>query len=299
MKTAWMVLALALGTMTATAAPSVALFVQNRAGAQLDGQLDAFQDLIGTRLSDAGFEVIRYQDVLDRFVESRGAEAGQELRQAVEALQTAKAEGTVDGPSREASALRTAQLMGADFLVMASLVSLGENQKNVLAYGTQQEIAETTLRMGLRVLEGAQGRQIYGDILAVNEKVQQNQNIQMTPGDLIPTLLDRGAVALVEHVRESAAAMAAATPEPTLASVTFTSQVAGAAVKCGQGTDAPICITAEGSTYYKLKGMQREVERFLAEWLLGERGIYTRTIQVDDAVVKGAAIAGLLAARRA
>jgi len=231
MKTAWMVLVLALGTMTATAAPSVALFVQNRAGAQLDGQLDAFQDLIGTRLSDAGFEVIRYQDVLDRFVESRGAEAGQELRQAVEALQTAKAEGTVDGPSREASALRTAQLMGADFLVMASLVSLGENQKNVLAYGTQQEIAETTLRMGLRVLEGAQGRQIYGDILAVNEKVQQNQNIQMTPGDLIPTLLDRGAVALVEHVRESAAAMAAATPEPTLASVTFTSQVAGAAVE--------------------------------------------------------------------
>ena len=150
MKTAWMVLALALGTMTATAAPSVALFVQNRAGAQLDGQLDAFQDLIGTRLSDAGFEVIRYQDVLDRFVESRGAEAGQELRQAVEALQTAKAEGTVDGPSREASALRTAQLMGADFLVMASLVSLGENQKNVLAYGTQQEIAAEQL-VGLAV----------------------------------------------------------------------------------------------------------------------------------------------------
>ncbi len=37
------------------------------------------------------------------------------LRQGVEALQTAKSEGTVDGPSKEASALRTAQLMGADY----------------------------------------------------------------------------------------------------------------------------------------------------------------------------------------
>ena len=66
MKMAWkiMVLVAVLGASAAQAAPKAALFVQNRAGAQLEGQLDAFNDLVSTRLADAGIEVIRSQDVL-------------------------------------------------------------------------------------------------------------------------------------------------------------------------------------------------------------------------------------------
>ncbi|MDD5018171.1 MAG: hypothetical protein PHO15_08755 [Eubacteriales bacterium] len=72
-------------------------------------------------------------------------------------------------------------------------------------------------------------------------------------------------------------------------------QVAGAAVKCGEGAsgDKPVCITAEGSTYYKLKGMKDEIERYLQDWLRDKRGIFTKVIQVEHAVIKGAAIAGL------
>lgn len=228
----WLVVGLVLGTVAAQAAPRAALFVQNRAGAKLEGQLDAFNDLVSTRLADAGFEVIRYQDVLDRFVESRDAEAQQTLRQGVEALQTAKAEGTVDGPSKEASALRTAQLMGADFLVFASLVSLGENQMTVTAYGTQQDITTTTLRVALRVLEGDQGTQIYGDTIKVDEKVRQNANLQVQMGDLVNTLLDRGATELAAQVSDSAEKIAAAKPaEPVLATVTLTTPADGAAVE--------------------------------------------------------------------
>lgn len=230
------VLAVAMGlawmAVAAQAAPRAALFVQNRAGAQLEGQLDVFNDLVSTRLADAGFEVIRYQDVLDRFVESRAAADEQELRQGVEALQTAKSEGTVDGPSKEASALRTAQLMGADFLVFASLVSVGENKMTVTAYGTQQEVSTTTLRVALRVLEGEQGAQIYGDTIAVEEKVRQTANLQVAMGDMINTLLDRGATELAAEVRDSAKKIEAAKPaEPVLASVTITSPAEGAAIE--------------------------------------------------------------------
>ncbi|MDD5016813.1 MAG: hypothetical protein PHO15_01785, partial [Eubacteriales bacterium] len=72
-------------------------------------------------------------------------------------------------------------------------------------------------------------------------------------------------------------------------------QVAGAAVKWGEGAsrDKPVCITAEGSTYYKLKGMKDEIERYLQDWLRDKRGVYTKVIQVEHAVIKGAAIAGL------
>ena len=225
------VLGLALSTVAAQAAPKAALFVQNRAGAQLEGQLDQFNDLVSTRLTDAGFEVIRYQDVLNRFVESRAAEAEQTLRQGVEALQVAKSEGTVDGPATEASALRTSQLMEADFLVFASLISLGENKTSVQAYGTKQDISTTTLRIALRVLEGVGGTQIYGDTVAVNEKLQQNEHIQMQMGDMVNTLLDRGAVELAARVGESTTKIEKALPETTLATVMLSTPEAGAAVE--------------------------------------------------------------------
>lgn len=243
MKTmAWVLVAsLAWGTAV-QAAPRAALFVQNRAGAALEGQLDAFNDLLSTRLTDAGFEVIRSQDVLDRFAESRGAEAAQELRQAVEALQTVKSEGTVDGPSREASALRTAQLMDADLLVMASLVSLGENTVRSQSYGAPQEATITTLRLALRVLEGQGGTQICGDTVAVNEKRMQTAVVQTDAGDLLNTLLDRGAVELAGRVGSSHEKFAAAA-EPVWATVTVNTPAAGAAVEI----DGVVAGTAPGT----------------------------------------------------
>ena len=231
-----MVWVLALGAAAAQAAPKAALFVQNRAGAKLESQLDAFNDLASTRLAEAGFEVVRYQDVLDRFAESRRAEDAQALRQGVEALQTIKSEGTVDGASTEASALRTAQLMGADYLVFASLVSLGENKMNVQAYGLTQQQTVTTLRVALRVLEGAGGSQIYGDVIAVSEKAAQTANLQMETGDLVNTLLDRGSAELASRVGDSRAKIEAARPaEPALASVKVTTPENGAAVEVDGG----------------------------------------------------------------
>ncbi len=246
MKMAWktMVLAVAMGAVAAQAAPKAALFVQNRAGAPLEGQLDAFNDLVSTRLAAAGLEVIRSQDVLARFAESRDAESEQALRQGVEALQTLKAEGTVDGPSQEASALRTAQLMGADVLVFASLVSLGENKTSVQAYGLAQQQTVTTLRMALRVLDGGKGSQVYGDTIAVSEKIAQNANLQMEAGDLVNTLLDRGAIELAGRVQGSLAKIEAAkASETALASVTVKSSVDGAAVE----VDGVVVGTAPGT----------------------------------------------------
>jgi len=246
MKRSWktMVLVLAAGAMSAQAAPKAALFVQNRAGASMEAQLDAFNDLVGARLAEAGIEVIRSQDVLARFVESRDAESEQALRQGVEALQTAKAEGTVDGPSQEASALRLAQLMGADYLVFASLVSLGENQVNIQAYGMAQQQTVTTLRLALRVLEGGRGSQIHGDTVAVSEKIAQTANMQVQAGDLVNTLLDRGAAELAGRVRGSLAKIeAAASAEPALATVTLGVAPEGAAVE----VDGVVVATAPGT----------------------------------------------------
>ncbi len=60
----------------------------------------------------------------------------------------------------------------------------------------------------------------------------------------------------------------------------------------GQEADQPVCINIDGSTYYKTFQMPEKVQAHLPR-LLGTRGLHIRCIQVDDAPVVGAAIAGL------
>jgi hexokinase len=67
------------------------------------------------------------------------------------------------------------------------------------------------------------------------------------------------------------------------------------AVKCGQGTDPtrPICIVAEGTTFYQMKTLKPRVEFYLKQHLENKHGIFTEIISVENATLIGAAIAGL------
>ena len=70
--------------------------------------------------------------------------------------------------------------------------------------------------------------------------------------------------------------------------------ITAAVVKGGAGQDPqrPVCVNIDGSTYYKTYQLADKVQTYLGE-LLGARGLHIRCIQVDDAPVVGAAIAGL------
>jgi hexokinase len=67
------------------------------------------------------------------------------------------------------------------------------------------------------------------------------------------------------------------------------------AVKSGQGTDPtrPVCIVAEGTTFYQMKTLKPRVEFYLKQHLENKHGIYTEIIGVDNATLIGSAIAGL------
>jgi len=71
--------------------------------------------------------------------------------------------------------------------------------------------------------------------------------------------------------------------------------ITAAAVKSGCGTDPtkPICIAAEGTTFYQMKGFKSRVEFYLKQYLENKRGIYWQIIKVDNATLIGAAIAAL------
>lgn len=67
------------------------------------------------------------------------------------------------------------------------------------------------------------------------------------------------------------------------------------ATKSGQGADptCPICIVAEGTTFYHMKNLRKSIEFYLKQYLEEQRGIYTEIVTVDNATLIGAAKAGL------
>jgi hexokinase len=67
------------------------------------------------------------------------------------------------------------------------------------------------------------------------------------------------------------------------------------AIKSGQGTDPtkPLCIVAEGTTFYQMKNLKSRTEFYLKQYLENKHGIYYEIISVENATLIGAAIAGL------
>jgi len=71
-------------------------------------------------------------------------------------------------------------------------------------------------------------------------------------------------------------------------------KLAGIIVKINRGRSAekPVCICADGSTFWKLTGFKEKIEAYLSEYL-EIKGQYFRFIGIENAPVIGAAVAGL------
>ena len=61
----------------------------------------------------------------------------------------------------------------------------------------------------------------------------------------------------------------------------------------GKNPCEPVCITAEGTTFYELKSLKTRIECYLRSFLQEKHGRYFEIVKVDNATLIGAAIAGL------
>lgn len=62
---------------------------------------------------------------------------------------------------------------------------------------------------------------------------------------------------------------------------------------CGEDPCSPVCIVAEGTTFYELKSLKARVDYYLKQYLEDGRQRYYEITKVDNATLIGAAIAGL------
>jgi hexokinase len=60
----------------------------------------------------------------------------------------------------------------------------------------------------------------------------------------------------------------------------------------GKNPEKPVCIVAEGTTFYEMKGLKDKTEYYLREYLV-QRGVNFKIVNVENSTLIGAAIAGL------
>ncbi|MHC4567523.1 MAG: hexokinase, partial [Planctomycetota bacterium] len=61
----------------------------------------------------------------------------------------------------------------------------------------------------------------------------------------------------------------------------------------GRDPCEPVCITAEGTTFYELKSLRERIEAYMRSFLQDRHDRFVEFVHVEDATLVGAAIAGL------
>lgn len=75
-----------------------------------------------------------------------------------------------------------------------------------------------------------------------------------------------------------------------------TINLASIMIKTGKGKNPckPVCITAEGSTFYKLKPFRSKLEYYVKEYMNEQKGLYCEFTKLENVTLIGTTIAGLI-----
>lgn len=252
------------------------IFVQNNAGPELNSSLPMFRDVLGARLADKGFSVLGADDIIARFESVKGQPDGvtDAVREASKLAKFEKTEASVDQVLTGASALRIAQMLDANYVIVATLSSLGEERRSFngegTMYKTNNEVLIRTLRSTIRVLEGNQGGTVYGDTVAVSKKLGGVSRLSIVTSDSNNELIDQAAQTIADNIAKKISKIRDAKVDTvSMVELNLTSNVEGASVEI----DGAVIGSAPGSFAVRPGLHQIEVSK---EWYASWR----RTINV-------------------
>ena len=162
-----------------------AIFTANHADKNLDDKLATMEDFISSRITEKGFSVI-----------SREA-----ATTAASAMLKDSKQTEIDRMlGNNASAVRLAQMLGANYIIMASISSYAVDKKTVDAYGVKTITATHNMRVTYKVLEGKLGGTLAGNVCKASKEIQYTENKREEPGDLLNDLLDQVSQCVVDDV---------------------------------------------------------------------------------------------------
>lgn len=201
-----------------------AIFVQNRASSEFQKYSGELTDLITTKLTEKGFSIIDKDLVAAAFKESPSALediARAEQKAKVDNLTVAKTEATVENVLSSASALRLAQMINADYLIVASITSVGSEtvvfKGKKTSYGVNIENKTYKMRVSLRILDRSKGGTFYGKTVTATKTVPKTDTSETDTTDLVNELLDDASTQIAEQLNNTKLAI----PSDTLVPVEF------------------------------------------------------------------------------
>lgn len=190
---------------------TVAIFIKNRAGKPLAGKVKAFSDLVTANITDQGFRVISREDT-------------------IQAIQNFTPEDAQGGKTKldvmldkNSSALRLAQKLNANYLIIGSLTSLGQKQQHIQYRGVNRQVTKTTLRVTYKILDGLKGSSLTAGTITSTHQSQQSQTVQTKSNNVVNNLLADAAKKLGNQLEEKggAAAVSAETGQKAQDTVTI------------------------------------------------------------------------------
>ena len=167
-----------------------AIFVANRIP-KMNDKMGEFDDLVTGKVTDLGFQVLSKEAISDSLRTFDPALASQP--RPADSLDTKLSE--------QSSALRLGQGLGADYLLVVSLSSIGTKTNAINAYGVKRVTADTTLRFTYKILDGQTGASITAGSDKVVYSATQSENTVETSDDVPNELMDEAAAKIAQSLQ--------------------------------------------------------------------------------------------------
>ena len=153
--------------------------------------------------------------------------------------------------------------------------------------------------VGLEALQAAAEDGLFSPAAAAALRALKDLSTKDFDDFVANPFLKTGALAAVPFTEDDRRTLLAVGEPLFLRAAAFTAaNVSAAVLRCGGGRDPlhPVCVTVDGSTYYKTRSamFKSRVEQGLRD-ILGPRGVHFETVFVEDAPLIGSAVAGLIA----
>ncbi len=199
---------------------TAAIFVKNRAADVAPEKVMVLEDYIAAEVDRLCFTTVSREDTLNAV--ARFAAAGANAGTAVDPQKD------LDRLlSDETSALRLAQQMGVDYIMIASITAYINDRIDSEAYGATTSIRSAQLDVTYRLLGRAEGQVITSDSVTATEKIRESPTLQQKR-DLIDVVIRRCAQSVGDSIAkrcsESTLAGSAALPEKAAFRVLCTMQ---------------------------------------------------------------------------
>ena len=183
---------------TARADHKIAIIVENRADAIFNEKVSVLEDLVSSRVAGQGYTVLT-RDVVTRALKdySNGKEPNGQLTAVDSALESGS------------SALRLAQNIGADYILVPSITSYGSEKKTYNGNGIATVNTTYKLRVSYKIVEGGNGGAVRGGSFVSQKNFRDTGELSTSSSDVVNELLDDAADQLAAAIKANAKSLPA------------------------------------------------------------------------------------------